>query len=164
MTCIVTFCTTSGIFMVECLICSTTEARVYIMNLVWVILIPTRGTFNTYRASASGSTPVFRCLRYWRICYFVITINVIKIAVGRSQWPCGLRRRSTATRLLRLWVRIPPGAWMSVVSVVCQVEVSATSWSLVQKRRPTDCGASLCVIQKPREWGGPVPGGGCWAK
>ena len=35
---------------------------------------------------------------------------------------------------------------LSVVSVVCcQVEVSATGWSLVQ-RSPTDCGASLCVI------------------
>jgi hypothetical protein len=35
---------------------------------------------------------------------------------------------------------------MSLVSVLrCQVEVSATSWSLVQ-RSPTDCGASLCVI------------------
>ena len=32
----------------------------------------------------------------------------------RSQWPRGLRRRSTAARLLRLWVRIPPGSWMSV--------------------------------------------------
>jgi hypothetical protein len=38
----------------------------------------------------------------------------------------------------------------------CQVEVSATSWSLVQGS-PTDCGASLCVIWKPREWGGPGP-------
>jgi len=28
------------------------------------------------------------------------------------QWPRGLRRRSTAARLLRLWVRIPPGVWM----------------------------------------------------
>ena len=46
---------------------------------------------------------------------------------SRSQWPRGLRRRSTAARLLGLWVRIPPGAWMSVVSVVCcQVQVSAT--------------------------------------
>jgi len=27
------------------------------------------------------------------------------------------------------------------------------SWSLVQKS-PTECGASLCVIQKPQEWGG----------
>jgi hypothetical protein len=36
--------------------------------------------------------------------------------------------------------------YLSVVSVVCcQVEVSATSLSLVQ-RSPTDCGASLCVI------------------
>jgi len=34
---------------------------------------------------------------------------------------------------------------MSLLSVVCcQVEVSVTSWSLVQ-RSPTDCGAS-CVI------------------
>ena len=40
---------------------------------------------------------------------------------------------------------------VSVVNVVCcQVEVAATSRSLVQ-RSPTDCGASLCVIQKPRE-------------
>jgi hypothetical protein len=37
------------------------------------------------------------------------------------------------------------------VSVVyCQVEVSATSWSLVQ-RGPTDCGVSqMCVTMKPR--------------
>jgi hypothetical protein len=35
---------------------------------------------------------------------------------------------------------------LSVVSVVyCQVEVSATSLSLIQ-RTPKDCGASLCVI------------------
>jgi hypothetical protein len=33
---------------------------------------------------------------------------------SQSQWPCGLRRESTAARLLGLWVRIPPGAWMSV--------------------------------------------------
>jgi len=31
-----------------------------------------------------------------------------------SQLPRGLRRRSTAARLLGLWVRIPPGAWMFV--------------------------------------------------
>ena len=37
---------------------------------------------------------------------------------GRSQWPRGLRRRSSAARLLRLWVRIPPGAWMFVCCVL----------------------------------------------
>ena len=37
----------------------------------------------------------------------------------RSQWPRGLRRRSAAARLLRLWVRIPPGhGCLSGVSVV----------------------------------------------
>ena len=57
-----------------------------------------------------------------------------------------LRRKPAAARLLRLWVRIPPGSWMTVVSVVYyQVEVPATSRSRVQKS-PTDCGASLCVI------------------
>ena len=60
----------------------------------------------------------------------------------RSQWPRGLRRRSAAARLMGLWVRIPPRTWMFVVSVVCcQVEVSATSWSLVQ-RSPTECSVS----------------------
>jgi hypothetical protein len=74
----------------------------------------------------------------------------------RSQWPRGLRRRSTAACLLRSWVRIPPVAWMFVCCVRCQVEVSATSRSLVQ-RSPTDCGASLCVITKPRERGSHSP-------
>ena len=31
----------------------------------------------------------------------------------RSQWPRGLRRGSVAARLLRLWVRIPLGTWLS---------------------------------------------------
>jgi len=52
------------------------------------------------------------------------------------------------------------GAWMFVLSVVCcQVEVSATDWSLVQ-RSPTYCGASLCVIKKPRKRGGYNPARG----
>ena len=29
-------------------------------------------------------------------------------------WPRGLRRRSAVARLLKLWVRIQPGAWMFV--------------------------------------------------
>ena len=37
----------------------------------------------------------------------------------RSQWPCGLRRGSAAARLLRLWVRTPSGAWMSVCCECC---------------------------------------------
>ena len=37
----------------------------------------------------------------------------------RSQWPCGLRRRSSAARLLRLWARIPPRSWMFVCCDCC---------------------------------------------
>ena len=37
---------------------------------------------------------------------FLIKVNDF----SRSQWPRGLSRRSTAARLLRLWVRIPPRA------------------------------------------------------
>ena len=37
----------------------------------------------------------------------------------RSQWPRGLRCRSVAARLLRLWVRIPPGAWIFVCCECC---------------------------------------------
>jgi hypothetical protein len=37
----------------------------------------------------------------------------------RSQWPCGLRRRSSAARLRRSRVRNPPGAWMFVCCECC---------------------------------------------
>jgi hypothetical protein len=85
---------------------------------------------------------------------------------GRSQWSRSLRRGSTAARLLRSWVRIPPEVWMFVCYVCvgcCQVEVSATSWSLVQKS-PTDCGASFCVIKKPRDTRRPLPALDCRAR
>jgi len=52
------------------------------------------------------------------------------------QWPRGLRHRSVGARLLGLRVRIPLGmeVRLSLVSgVCCQVEVSASGWSLVQR-------------------------------
>ena len=59
--------------------------------------------------------------------------------------------RSAAARLLHLQVGIAPAVWMPVVSIVyCQVEVSASNRSLVQ-RSPTECDASLCVIVKPQK-------------
>ena len=38
---------------------------------------------------------------------------------GRSRWPQGPRDMSAAAHLLRLRVRIPPGAWMSVSCECC---------------------------------------------
>ena len=52
--------------------------------------------------------------------YFIILNNLYcNILLCRSQWPRGLRRRSVAARLLRSWVRIPPGAWMFVCCRCC---------------------------------------------
>jgi len=85
---------------------------------------------------------------YWKFSstgMLIGKINFVVLAKG-LEWPRGLRHRSAAARLLRSWVRIPPGACVFFVSVMCcQLEVCATSWSHVQ-RSPTDCGTSLCVI------------------
>jgi hypothetical protein len=70
----------------------------------------------------------------------------LKTLINRSHWPRRLRRRPATAPLLRVWVRIPPAAWMPVSCECCLLsEVSVTSWSLVQ-RSSTDCGGSLCVI------------------
>jgi len=52
-----------------------------------------------------------------------------------------------------------PTGGMGVCLLWVMCTVSATSWSLVQ-RSPTDCDASLCVISKSHEWGGPGHRGG----
>ena len=68
-------------------------------------------------------------------CVYVYVCN----SAIRSEWPRGLTRGCAAARWLGLWVRIPLRAWsLALVSVVCcQVEVSASGLSLVQ-RSPAD--------------------------
>jgi hypothetical protein len=69
-------------------------------------------------------------------------LSICNFIFPGSQWPRGLMRGSAVTRFLGLRVRIQPGAWMSVVSVVCcQVEVSVTGCSFV-KRSLTERGVS----------------------
>jgi len=51
--------------------------------------------------------------------YVVSYFNDVIANYCRSQWPRGLRRRSTAARLLRSSVRIPPGAWIFVSCECC---------------------------------------------
>jgi len=83
------------------------------------------------------------CLRSQnQSCFTSSSFTCSSSSWSRSRGPRVLRLRSAAARLLRLLVRIPPGAWMSVSAMCCQVEVCATNWSLVQ-RRPTDCGVRV---------------------
>jgi len=51
--------------------------------------------------------------------YFFNHINCSTKLSCRSQWPRGLRRRSTAPRPLRFWFRIPLGAWKFVCCECC---------------------------------------------
>jgi hypothetical protein len=53
-----------------------------------------------------------------RDVFFVFFLFILERQT-RSQLTRGLRCRSAAARLLRLWVRIPPGAWMSVCCECC---------------------------------------------
>ena len=55
----------------------------------------------------------------WLLRYYFVLFMANVCNMCRSQWPRGLRRRSTAARLLRLWVRIPPRAWLFVCCEWC---------------------------------------------
>ena len=48
-----------------------------------------------------------------------------------SQQPRGLRRRSTVARLLRLWFRIPPGAWIYVCCECCVLSGRGLCYELI---------------------------------
>lgn len=65
--------------------------------------------------------------------------------VNCIMWPHSLGRDSATARLLGLWERIPPRAWLSVpLNVVCcQVQVSVRG-RLLGQRNSTDCRVSEC--------------------
>jgi len=79
---------------------------------------------STFRTMCDVPSIAVFCSEY--IIIIIIIISHFLIVSARSKaWVC-------SRRLPVLWIRIPPEAWMSVVSVVyCQVEVCATGWSLV---------------------------------
>ena len=63
---------------------------------------------------------------------------------GRSQWPRGLRRRSAASRLLRSWVRIPPGTWIFVCCECCELSGRDLCDELIT--RPEESYRMWCVV------------------
>ena len=64
--------------------------------------------------------------------------------ISRSQWPRGLRCRSAAARLLRSWVRIPPGAWIYVCSECCVLSGKGVCDELIT--RPEESYRLWCVV------------------
>jgi hypothetical protein len=81
----------------------------------------------------------------------ILAFSPIPMAARSKAWVCGCS-------LAGITGLIPAGCMdvLSLMSVVCcQVLVSASGWSLVQ-RSPTECGMSECD-RSLRQWGGLVP-------
>ena len=83
------------------------------------------------------------------------SIGVLKLVIythykARSQWPRGLRRRSAAARLLRSWVRIPPGAWMFVCCECYVLSGRGLCDELIT--RPEESYRLWCVVVCDREF------------
>ena len=55
-------------------------------------------------------------LKLIKIYFSVFYLTILQ---NRNQWSCSLRRGSAVAGLLGLWVRIPPGTWMSVCCECC---------------------------------------------
>ena len=63
--------------------------------------------------------------------------------MSRSQWLRSLRRMSSAARLQRLWVRIPPWAWMSICCECCALSSRGLCDELIT--RPEEPYRPWCV-------------------
>ena len=104
--------------------------------------------------------PVFNIL-LWKIIEYR---NIRRIC--RSQWPRGVRGGSAAARLLGLWVRIPPRAWMTVCCECCVLSGRGLIDELIT--HPEESYRLCCVVEcdlettwMRRPW--PTEGGGAVA-
>ena len=92
------------------------------------------GEWNTILDTYQISSSHLSGLLTLQLPYFSFSGTIFKC---RSQWPRGLRRRSSAARLLKLWVRIPPGAWMVVCCECCVLSGRGLCDGLIT--RPEEC-------------------------
>jgi len=76
------------------------------------------------------------------LCY-VFIIPLLGI-IAKLWWPHGVRRKSAAARLLRLWVRIPPGAGMFVCCACCVLSGRGLCDELIT--RPEESYRLCCVV------------------
>ena len=82
--------------------------------------------------------PPINLSKWYRL--YLTTLNYI----GRSQWLRGLSRRSAAASLPRLWIRIPPRAWMSVCYECCVLSGRGLCDELIT--RPKNSNRLCCVV------------------
>jgi hypothetical protein len=88
---------------------------------------------------------VTRTICVYYTCYWYWKVKLL----CRSQWPRGVRRGPAAARLLGLWFRIPPGAWMCVSFECCVLSGRGLCVGLVP--RPEESYRLWCVWVCDRE-------------
>jgi hypothetical protein len=89
----------------------------------------------------------------------------VYINIRRFQWPRSLRRRSAAVRLLRLWVRIRPEAWMFVCCECCVLSSTGLCDGLISAPEKSYRLRFVVVCDLETSWiRSPWPTEGCRAK
>ena len=85
----------------------------------------------------------FTVFAKWFSFTSIIFRNDINL-LSQSQWPRGLRRRFADARLLRSWVRIPPGAWVFVCCDCCVLSGRGLCYKLITG--PEESYRLWCVV------------------
>jgi hypothetical protein len=79
--------------------------------------------------------------KYQPVKFVLLHCNVLPV---HSLWPRGLRHRSAAARLRRLWVRIPPVSLMYVYCECCVLSGRGSCDGLIT--RPEESYRQWCVV------------------
>jgi hypothetical protein len=96
---------------------------------------------------------------------FTVKLRTPCCGDGRSQWSRCLRRRSAAAHLLRLWVRIPQGAWMPVCCDCYVLSGRGLCDELITRPEESYWLWRVVVCDQETSWmRRPCPTGGCRAK
>ena len=104
------------------------------MQLYAVNFIPLLSSLYMFRAA---HTPIIRSTT---VSTATGTISI----EGFLPVPVAARSKASTARLLRLWVRIPPGAWMSVCCECCVLSGRGLCFGLIT--RPGESYRLWCVV------------------
>jgi hypothetical protein len=108
---------------------------------------------------------LYRGLTYIVHILHIMYYIFIYCVIIRSVWARGIRLRFEAARLLRLWFRIPPRAWMFVCCECCVLSGTGLCEGLITL--PEESYRAWCVVVCDLETSRmrrPLPALGCGAK
>ena len=103
-------------------------------------------SFNSTTINRHFVDTLQRCPFSFKYTFRAALINQLTLLklTSRLQWPRGLKRRSAASRLQRLWVQIPPGPWMFVCCECCMLSGRGLCDELIT--RPEESYRLWCVV------------------